>query len=132
MTDLINRPAHYTRHKIECVEVSERLSSALAQAWQYLWRADEKGMAALDRGKAIWWLRRERRRLVGSHTASAACDESPPHRLAAVIAPFDPMTSEALSCIWRLAWDDAPADDMIDLAIRLVEMRMAEAARAPA
>jgi hypothetical protein len=125
MNDMINRPAHYTRHGIECVEVSERLSSALAQALQYLWRADEKGTPDLCRGKAIWWLRRERARLLANPDAVAACDDVPLFGLLEAIAPFDPHTGEAMACIWRVAWDGAAPDDALDLAIRLIEMRMA-------
>jgi hypothetical protein len=125
MSDMINRVTHYNANEIECVEVSERLSSALAQALQYLWRADEKGKPDLDRGKAIWWLRRERARLLANPDARAACDDAPPFSLARVVAPFDAYTGEAMACIWRVAWDGASPDDALDLAMRLIEMRMA-------
>jgi hypothetical protein len=129
MNDMINRVTHYNAHEIECVEVSERLSSALAQALQYLWRADEKGTPDLCRGKAIWWLRRERARLLANPDARAACDDAPPFSLLKVIAPFNPHTGEAMACIWRVAWGNGTPDDTLDLAIRLIEMRMTDEAR---
>jgi hypothetical protein len=125
MSDMTNHPAHYNAHEIECVEVSERLSAALAQALQYLWRADEKGTPDLCRGKAIWWLRRERARLLANPDARAACDDAPLFGLLEVIAPFDAHTGEAMACIWRVAWGNGTPDDTLDLAIRLIEMRMA-------
>jgi hypothetical protein len=124
MNDMINHVAHYNATEIECYKVSERLSGALCQALQYLWRADEKGKPGLDRGKAIWWLRAERARLLANPDARPACDDAPPFSLARVVAPFDPHTGEAMACIWRVAWGNGTPDDTLDLAIRLIEMRM--------
>lgn len=63
--DPVNHPAHYTRHPsgVECYEISQHLSAAVAQAFQYIWRAESKGNPVEDYKKAVWWLEREIERL---------------------------------------------------------------------
>jgi len=63
--DPVNHPPHYTQHSssVECYEISQHLSAAVAQAFQYIWRAEDKGNAAEDYKKAVWWLEREIQRL---------------------------------------------------------------------
>jgi hypothetical protein len=63
MSDLINRPAHYTQGDIECIDAmvsafgeARVLSWAEINAFKYLWRADKKG-GQQDISKAIWYLR---------------------------------------------------------------------------
>jgi hypothetical protein len=52
--DDVKKPAHYTQHSssVECCEISKYLSSFLGQAFQYLWRYDNKG-GVQDLEKAV-------------------------------------------------------------------------------
>jgi hypothetical protein len=63
VSDMVNRPPHYTGGEIECVDASrssltaeEFRGSCKAQAQQYIWRERQKG-GDEDLRKAIWWLR---------------------------------------------------------------------------
>lgn len=60
-TDLINNPPHYTSHPsgVECIQITEHMGFNLGNAVKYIWRADEKGRALEDLGKAAWYIRRE-------------------------------------------------------------------------
>lgn len=77
MTDEVNHPAHYTQHPsgVECIDISEHLPANLANAFKYVWRAGLKGgpdKAAQDLHKAIWYLERERARMMKTPADRAA------------------------------------------------------------
>lgn len=57
----VNHPAHYNLHPsgIECIAIKRHLSSNLGDAFKYVFRRGEKGDAAKDLHKAIWYLRDE-------------------------------------------------------------------------
>jgi hypothetical protein len=61
--DPVNRPAHYTYGKIECVDVIEDWGFAdnwyRGNAIKYLCRAGRKGDKVQDLRKAIWYIERE-------------------------------------------------------------------------
>ncbi len=61
MSDLINRPPHYTEHpsKIECIEITRHLSFNRGNAIKYLWRCGKKDAANQELKKAIWYLNDE-------------------------------------------------------------------------
>ena len=64
----VNHPRHYNVHPagIECIDVIEHMAHNIGAAIKYLWRAGIKpGEATLkDIDKALWYLNRERERLV--------------------------------------------------------------------
>ena len=65
MTDNVNRPPHYRKGSVECIEA---IKSALtreefkgylkAAAIKYIWREDHKGKNREDLQKAVWYLNR--------------------------------------------------------------------------
>jgi len=61
MSDQINNPSHYTKHKsgIECIQITEHMSFNLGNAVKYIWRSDEKGNDIQDLRKAAWYINRE-------------------------------------------------------------------------
>ena len=61
MSDQINNPSHYTKHKsgIECIQITEHMSFNLGNAVKYIWRADLKGESIQDLRKAAWYINRE-------------------------------------------------------------------------
>ena len=61
MSDLINRPPHYTEHpsKIECIEITRHLDFNRGNAIKYLWRCGKKDAANQELKKAIWYLNDE-------------------------------------------------------------------------
>ena len=61
MTDLINKPPHYTNHPsgIECIQITEHMGFNLGNAIKYVWRADLKNDAIEDLRKARWYIERE-------------------------------------------------------------------------
>lgn len=65
--DPVNRPEHYTRGGIECIDVIEALGLGyhLGNAMKYLWRAGHKADALEDLKKARWYLDREIERREG-------------------------------------------------------------------
>jgi len=72
----VNHPRHYNEHPagIECIDVIEHMTSNVASAFKYGWRAGLKPSADHDEdlGKAIWYLQRERERLKQSSKNTAA------------------------------------------------------------
>jgi len=64
----VNHPAHYNQHPsgVEAIDIIEHMSFNVGNAIKYLWRAGLKpGEATLkDIDKALWYLNRERERLV--------------------------------------------------------------------
>lgn len=58
--DMVNTPAHYTGHPsgVECIEVAERLSFCLGNAFKYLFRREAKGNELENVEKALWYVRR--------------------------------------------------------------------------
>jgi hypothetical protein len=61
VTDLINKPPHYTQHPsgIECIQITEHMGFNLGNAIKYVWRADLKNDAIEDLRKARWYIERE-------------------------------------------------------------------------
>lgn len=61
MTDLVNKPPHYTAHPsgVECIQITEHMGFNLGNAVKYIWRADLKGAAVQDLEKAAWYIQRE-------------------------------------------------------------------------
>ena len=57
--DPVNMPSHYTKLKVECIEVTEHFNFCLGNAIKYIWRADHKGKPLEDLRKAIFYLERE-------------------------------------------------------------------------
>ena len=63
MTDLVNKPPHYTKGKIECIDAidamlgDEATSYYKGNVFKYLWRAKLKG-GLQDLEKAQWYLDR--------------------------------------------------------------------------
>lgn len=57
--DIVNNPAHYTKHAIECIDIMESFSYPnLANAFKYIWRAGFKNNAEEDINKAKYYIRR--------------------------------------------------------------------------
>ena len=65
MVDMVNKPPHYTRGGIECIEALASATNDLqgieavctANAMKYLWRWKKKGgVQSLE--KAVWYLNR--------------------------------------------------------------------------
>jgi hypothetical protein len=73
--DVVNHPKHYTSHPsgVECIEISEKLSFNLGNAFKYVFRRNDKENAYQDLSKAEWYLKREIGRLEGllEHTPGA-------------------------------------------------------------
>lgn len=65
MTDRVNSPPHYTGlpSGVECIDVTEHFNFNRGNAIKYIWRAGRKSNEIEDLEKAIWYLRREVRRL---------------------------------------------------------------------
>jgi hypothetical protein len=63
--DPVNKPKHYTTHPsgVECIELSEKLSFNLGNAFKYVFRRDDKENTLQDVSKAEWYLKREIGRL---------------------------------------------------------------------
>ena len=63
--DPVNHPKHYTSHPsgIECIEVTEHMNFCLGNATKYIWRSNDKGSRIEDLEKAIWYIKREIKRL---------------------------------------------------------------------
>lgn len=63
--DPVNKPKHYTSHPsgVECIELSEKMSFNLGNAFKYVFRRDDKENALQDVSKAEWYLKREISRL---------------------------------------------------------------------
>jgi hypothetical protein len=64
MSDLVNRPPHYTGHPsgVECIQITEHMNFCLGNAVKYIWRADLKNDAIEDLLKARWYIDRELKR----------------------------------------------------------------------
>ena len=58
--DDVSKPAHYASHHsgVECWDISCHMSGSLAQAFQYIWRFDDKG-GVQDLEKAVKWIEKE-------------------------------------------------------------------------
>lgn len=62
-SDNVNRPAHYTAGKVECIEALEAMlgsynfqSLLRGQVVKYMWRMDKKGTPLEDARKAQFYL----------------------------------------------------------------------------
>ena len=65
MNDMINRPAHYTQGKVECLDALQSMMSEAsykdflrAQVIKYVWRCEDKGNSEIDLKKAGFYLNR--------------------------------------------------------------------------
>ena len=60
MSDIVNHPAHYTKGKIEPIDVIEdwKLGYHCGNALKYIARHKHKGTEEIDIQKAIWYLER--------------------------------------------------------------------------
>jgi hypothetical protein len=63
--DPVNRPSHYTNNAsgVEAIELTEKMSFNLGNAFKYVFRRDGKGNSIQDVSKAEWYLKREIGRL---------------------------------------------------------------------
>ncbi len=63
--DPVNKPKHYTTHRsgVECIELTEKLSFNLGNAFKYVFRRADKENTLQDVSKAEWYLKREIARL---------------------------------------------------------------------
>lgn len=73
MSDMVNRPPHYTGHPsgIECIQITEHMGFCLGNAVKYIWRADLKADAIEDLRKACWYLDREIERRMAAQGGAA-------------------------------------------------------------
>ncbi len=68
IVDYVNSPPHYMPKNgsgVECIELSEKLSFNLGNAFKYVFRRDDKENTIQDVSKAEWYLKREIERLEG-------------------------------------------------------------------
>lgn len=60
MTDMVNHPAHYTKHPsgVECIEITRHYPFSIGNAIKYLWRAGLKDDTKTieDLRKAIFYI----------------------------------------------------------------------------
>lgn len=65
MSDAVEHPKHYNSHpsKIECILICERYNFNLGNAFKYLYRRDLKNDCKENVKKAIFYLRREAKRV---------------------------------------------------------------------
>ena len=58
--DPVNHPKHYTSDPsgVEAIEITRHRNFNIGNAIKYLWRAEHKGNAVEDLGKADWYMRR--------------------------------------------------------------------------
>lgn len=63
--EIVNHPKHYTNHAsgVECIQVTEHFNFNIGNAIKYLWRSDLKGKQVEDLEKAIWYIKRELKRI---------------------------------------------------------------------
>lgn len=61
----VDHPKHYNAHpsKVECIELAEKMSFNLGNAFKYVFRRDDKENTFQDLSKADWYLTREIGRL---------------------------------------------------------------------
>jgi hypothetical protein len=87
----INQPDHYTSHPsgVECIEIAEGLNFNLGNAVKYVWRAGLKGDAVSCLRKSLWYLLRERRRLVRSSIPATSRTRSARQYAARVLEHVD-------------------------------------------
>ena len=67
--DKIN-PNHYKTNGLECIALTEMLNFCMGNAMKYLWRCgDKEGESKSDDlKKALWYFKRERKRLVENNS----------------------------------------------------------------
>lgn len=65
----VTNPEHYRDHPsgVECIEITQHMNFCLGNAIKYIWRAGKKDDAVKDLEKAIWYLKREIKRLTGDY-----------------------------------------------------------------
>ena len=67
MTDLINKPPHYTSHPsgVECLTITRHMGFNLGNVIKYVWRSSLNGQETDDLKKAIFYLNDEINRRLG-------------------------------------------------------------------
>ncbi len=65
MAENVDHPKHYVSHAsgVECIQVTEHFNFNIGNAIKYLWRSDLKGKQVEDLEKAIWYIKRELKRI---------------------------------------------------------------------
>lgn len=65
----IDHPGHYNRNPsgVECIDIIEHMSLNIGSAMGYLWRHEHKGEPIKDLRKAIWYIKREIKRIKREH-----------------------------------------------------------------
>lgn len=66
VSDAVNHPSHYNNHPsgVECIDIIEWFTHNIGNSMGYLWRAGDKTEDPTeDYKKAIWYIRREMKRL---------------------------------------------------------------------
>lgn len=56
--DPVNHPSHYTQYKREVIDLTEKLSFCVGNAYEYIFRAPYKGRESEDLCKAQWYVAR--------------------------------------------------------------------------
>lgn len=66
MADMVNHPKHYTSHPsgIEVIQITEHMTFNLGNAIKYIMRSELKGKQLEDLDKAIWYIQREKQRIL--------------------------------------------------------------------
>lgn len=61
----VNEPPHYNSHPsgVECIQITEHMNFCRGNAIKYIWRADFKGTPVKDLKKAVWYLKKEIKRI---------------------------------------------------------------------
>lgn len=64
----VEHPTHYNNHAsaIEAIDVIEYLTGNMFNTVKYVWRANHKGKSVEDTEKALWYAKRELRRVITS------------------------------------------------------------------
>lgn len=67
--DVVNKSKHYNLHPsgVECIELAEKMSFNLGNAFKYVFRRNDKASSLLDLRKAEYYLKREIERLTQLH-----------------------------------------------------------------
>lgn len=112
-SNMVNHPPHHTSHPsgVECIAVAEHLPFCLGNAFNYLFRRDNKAALRENLEKAIWYIRRQRE-LTPEGLPHAYLPKAARVALAAIVA------SESVP--YRHVMDMVGSGRMLDLAERLL------------
>ncbi len=91
MSEKVNHPRHYTSHPsgVEAIDIVEPLTFNVGNAIKYVFRAGLKGDVAEDLRKALWYLRRELKRLGALGAFGAPCSRAATTAAARLLAHGD-------------------------------------------